>query len=89
MLGSMRGSTLTEMTLRTVRVECYVGGRAEQTPRRIGLDGHEHVVARLLEESVEESLASNQQSRRYKVLTEEGLVLEVVRSSDGAWRLVS
>jgi hypothetical protein len=85
----MHGSTITEMTLRTVRVECYAGGRADQTPRRIGLDEHEHVVARLLEESVEESLESNQQSRRYKVLTEEGLVLEVVRSSDGAWRLVS
>jgi len=46
-------------------------------------------VARLLAESIEESLASNQQTRRYKVLTEDGLVLEVVRSSDGAWRLVS
>ena len=77
------------MTLRAVRVECYDGGRADETPRRIGIDGREHVVARLLAESVEESTASNQQSRRYKVLTEEGLVLEVVRSSDGAWRLVS
>ena len=46
-------------------------------------------MARLLGESVEETLGSNQQTRRYKVLTEEGLVLEVVRSSDGAWHLVS
>ena len=76
------------MTLRTVRVECYAGGRADETPRRISFDGREHVVARLLAESVEESLAPNQQTRRYKVLTEEGLVLEVVRSSDGAWQLV-
>ena len=77
------------MTLRTVRVECYAGGRADETPRRINFDGREHVVARLLAESVEESLAPNQQTRRYKVLTEEGLLLEVVHSSDGAWRLVS
>ena len=77
------------MTLRTVRVECYAGGRADETPRRISFDVHEHVVARLLAESVEESLASNHQTRRYKVLTEEGPVLEVVRSSDGAWHLVS
>lgn len=76
------------MKLRTVRVECYAGGRADETPRRIGFDGREHVVARLLGESVEVSLASNQQTRRYKVLTDEGLVLEVVRSSDGAWHLV-
>jgi len=77
------------MTLRPVRVECYAGSRADETPRRISFDGREHVVASLLAESIEESLASNQQTRRYKVLTNEGLVLEVVRSSDGAWRLVS
>ena len=77
------------MTLRTVRVECYAGGRADETPRRISFDGREHVVARLLAESFEESLAPNHQTHRYKVLTEEGLVLEVLRSSDGAWRLVS
>jgi hypothetical protein len=77
------------MTLRTVRVECYAGGRADETPRRISFGGREYVVARLLAESIEESLASNQQTHRYKVLTDEGLVLEVVRSSDGAWHLVS
>lgn len=77
------------MTRRTVRVKCYAGGRGDETPRRISFDGREYVVARLLAESVEESLASNQQTRRYKVLTDEGLVLEVVRTSDGAWSLVS
>ena len=77
------------MKLRTIRVECYAGGRADETPRKISFDGREHVVARLLAESIEESPASNQQTRRYKVLTDEGLVLEVVRLSDGTWRLVS
>jgi hypothetical protein len=72
-----------------INIECYAGGRADETPRRISFGGREHVVARLLAESIEESLTSNQQTRRYKVLTNEGLVLEVVRSSDGAWRLVS
>lgn len=47
------------------------------------------MVARLLAESIEEAAASNEQTRRYRVLTEEGLVLEVVRSSDGTWGLVS
>jgi hypothetical protein len=77
------------MTLRPIRVECYAGGRADETPRRIIIDGREHVVTRLLAESIEQPLGSNQQSRRYSVLTDEGLVLEVVRSTDGAWRLVS
>jgi hypothetical protein len=77
------------MKLRTVSVECYAGGRADETPRRITFDGREHLVARLLAESVEDSFAANQQIRRYKVLTDEGLVLEVVRSGDGAWGLVT
>jgi hypothetical protein len=77
------------MRYRTVRVECYAGGRADETPRRISFGGREHIVARLLAESVEESGASKQQTRRYKVLTEEGLVLEVVRLGDGTWGLVS
>jgi hypothetical protein len=77
------------MTFYPIRVECYAGGRADETPRRISFGGREHVVARLLAESIEEPLESNKQSRRYKVLTDEGVVLEVVRSSDGAWSLVS
>jgi hypothetical protein len=46
-------------------------------------------VKRLLAESVEQPLASRQQVRRYKLLTDEGLVLEVAHSSDGSWYLVS
>lgn len=77
------------MTLRPIRVECYAGTRADETPRRISVDGREHVVARLLAESVEQALGSNQQYHRYRILTNEGLVLEVVRSTDGAWCLES
>ena len=73
------------MALRRVRVECYAGTRADETPRRISFDGREHVVSRLLAESIEESLGSSQRTRRYRVLTEEGLVLEVLRTSDGTW----
>jgi hypothetical protein len=77
------------MMPRAIRVGCYAGGRADETPRRISFDGREHAVARLLAESIEESLGSNQQARRYKVLTDEGLVLEIIRSSDGTWGLAS
>ena len=76
------------MPLREVTVECYAGGRADETPRRISIDGREHHVARLLDESVEEPLERNQQSRRrYRVLTDAGLVLELLRTNDGAWYL--
>jgi hypothetical protein len=77
------------MRLRSIRVECYAGGRADETPRLIIFDGREHLVSRLLTESVEELLESKQQIRRYKVLTEDGLELEVVRSRDGTWEIVS
>ena len=77
------------MTLRPIRVECYAGARADETPRRITFDGREYVVDRLLSESIDESISSRGQTRRYKVLTDEGLVLELVRSSDGSWHLVS
>ena len=77
------------MPLREVTVECYAGARADETPRRVSFDGREHLVARLLAESVEEPLERNQQSRRrYRVLTDAGLVLELVRTNDGAWYIV-
>jgi hypothetical protein len=76
------------MTLRLIGVECYAGGRADERPRRLTIDGRQHTVARLLKESVEESRDDRQQTRRYKVLTDEGLVLEIVRC-DGDWYLDS
>jgi hypothetical protein len=72
-----------------IQVECYAGGRAEETPRIIILDGQEHTVTRLLAESIEESAVTKEQTRRYKVLTDQGKMLEIVRSSEGVWRLVS
>lgn len=77
------------MTPRPITVECYAGARSDESPRRIHFNRREHVVARVLAESVEEPLSSRQQTRRYKLLTDEGLVLEAVRASDGSWYLVS
>ena len=77
------------MDKRIVKVECYSGGRAEERPRRITIDGREHIVARLLAESIEESPSSKLQTRHYKLLTEGGEVLEVALSSDGIWHLIS
>jgi len=77
------------MTPTPIRVECYAGGRSDERPRRVIIENRVYVVARLLAESVEVSLITEAQTRRYKILTDEGLVLEVLRSSDGAWRLVS
>jgi hypothetical protein len=72
-----------------IQVECYAGGHAEETPRRITLDGQQHIVRRLLAETIEESAGTKEQTRRYKVLTDQGKVLEIVRSSEGVWSWVA
>ena len=75
------------MKSRQVQVECYAGGRADERPRRVKIDKREHTVARLLSSSVEQSLDRNEQVRRFRILTDEGLTLEIVRASDGNWYL--
>jgi len=71
-----------------ILVECYAGGRPDERPRRVTIGTREYYVSRLLGEWVEAPLCSNQQQRRYKILTTDGLVLEIVRSTDGAWKLI-
>jgi len=71
-----------------ILVECYAGGRADERPRRVTIGNREYFVSRLLGEWVDVPLGSNQQERRYKTLTTDGLVLDIVRSTDGAWRLI-
>lgn len=75
------------MDLRAIKVECYAGSRADERPRRVIIDGREHLVARLLEETLDESSDSKAQRRRFKLLTDEGIVLDVIRSGDGEWYL--
>jgi hypothetical protein len=77
------------MKLRRVQVECYAGGRADERPRRVRVDEREHVISRLLGSSVEGSLESKEFIYRYRVLTVEGLVLDLVRTSPAEWYLQS
>ena len=77
------------MNPRPIKVECYAGGRAEETPRRIIIDGQVYLVARLLAESIEESLESKERTRRYKLLTDDGLTIEIKQLPDGQWYLIS
>jgi hypothetical protein len=77
------------MSFREIQVECYAGGRADERPRRVIIDERTHIVARLLSESLDEGLPSANQSRRFRLLTDEGVLLEVIRSGDGAWYLSS
>jgi len=72
-----------------ISVECYAGARADERPRRIMIGGREHHVARLLGESVEETASGKARTRRFKVLTGDGLVLEILHASDGDWYLQS
>jgi hypothetical protein len=75
------------MALSRISVECYAGARADERPRRLMIGGREHLVARLLGESVEETVSGSERTRRFKVLTGEGLVLEVLHASNGDWYL--
>ena len=78
---------LQDMMRKRIRVECYAGARGEERPRRMTIDDREHIIARLLGESLEESPMKRGRTRRFRVLTLEGLVLEIVRTADGDWFL--
>ena len=76
------------MSSTPIEVEFYSGGRADERPRSVTIEGHRHVVALLLSESLEEpdtQARNRERKRRYRVQTEEGLVLELVRNQDGSW----
>jgi len=78
------------MTSEQIEVESYSGSRADERPRSLVIGGRRHIVARLLSESIEEpSKVTKERERRhrYHVLTEDGLVLELIRNDDGRWFL--
>ena len=69
-------------------VQCYAGARGDEYPRRLIINGSEHLVTRLIGESVEESAGTRVRTHRYKVLTDAGVVLEILRTGDD-WYLES
>ena len=75
------------MPRRTVEVECYAGSRADERPRRVRAGNRDYRVARLLSTSVAESVTTRQQVRSYRVLTEDGWILDLARAGDGRWTL--
>ncbi|HJQ27484.1 MAG TPA: hypothetical protein VKA60_26600 [Blastocatellia bacterium] len=70
-----------------IQVESYAGSRADERPRRVRIEGREHVVARLLSSSVEQSRAANGLTRRFRVVTEDGWQLDLIRTAAGDWFL--
>ncbi|HEV8482402.1 MAG TPA: hypothetical protein VGV87_02495 [Blastocatellia bacterium] len=72
-----------------IQVECYSGSRADERPHRIVIDGHEHLVTRLLAESIEEGVHAKERVARFTVLTEQGKTIELIRAESGDWYLVS
>ncbi|MFL6213726.1 MAG: hypothetical protein ACJ74J_07485 [Blastocatellia bacterium] len=70
-----------------VQVECYAGSRADERPRRILIEGRQHTVARLLSSSIEQSLKTTAMLRRFRVITDAGLQLDLIRTADGDWFL--
>ncbi|HLG15247.1 MAG TPA: hypothetical protein VJH03_12190 [Blastocatellia bacterium] len=75
--------------LRRVQVECYAGSRADEYPRRVIDGARAYTVARLLGSSIKEAAGSNDRSCHFTLLTEDGVILNVVKSSDDQWHLDS
>jgi hypothetical protein len=70
-----------------VQVECYAGGRADERPRRVLIADRWHRVARLLASSHEQALTTAASRRRFLVVTEDGLKLDLVCTASGDWFL--
>ena len=70
-----------------IQVECYAGSRADERPRRVLIEGRPHTVARLLSSSIEQSLSATAPTRRFRVVTEYGWQLDIIRTVDGDWFL--
>ena len=77
------------MKFHPIQVESYSGSRADERPHRISVNGCEYLVTRLLAESVEEDRESKERVKRFKVLTEQGLAIELIRRQGGDWYLIS
>ena len=78
------------MNSQPIEVESYSGSRADERPRIVTIAGRRHSVARVLSESIEETAnpgPGRDRRRRYRVLTEDGLVLDLIRTDDGCWAL--
>ena len=74
------------MSRSRITVQCYAGSRADECPRRITIQGREHFLTRLVSESVEESAEARERIHRYKVVTDAGIIFEILRKNDG-WYL--
>jgi hypothetical protein len=85
----LRRYTLSIVTIRRIQVECYAGSRADESPRRVSIEGRSHTIRQLLSESIEESFGERERTHRYRVLTDQGFVLEIIRTAGGEWFLQS
>jgi hypothetical protein len=76
------------MNSEPIEVECYSGGRSDERPRRLKIQGEMLVVAQLLSESIEENAESKRRCHRYRVVTTDGLTLDLLRDDNDCWYLL-
>lgn len=72
-----------------IRVSSHSGMRADEHPRMVTVGDEEHRVIRLLSGSIEESHDSKQMVRRYTVLTDRHVTMEILHAADGLWYLLA
>lgn len=72
-----------------IQVECYSGSRADERPRRVTINEREILITNIIGSSVEESINSKERIHRFKVMTEDGSILKLIKSAGESWYLES
>ena len=75
------------MSEKPVVVECYEGGRSQERPRRITIDGVTHTVTRVLDQCLHEDRDTRSKSYHYQVELDGGSIVSVICEPSGKWRI--
>ena len=68
-----------------VIVECYSGGQADESPRRLTAGEFTFEIVRVLERAVIRDSASGTESKRFRVLLDDGRIVTLSRIETGDW----
>ncbi|HEU4388012.1 MAG TPA: hypothetical protein VFV34_09465, partial [Blastocatellia bacterium] len=65
--------------------ECYSGSRGDESPRRVIAGEIIYDVIRILERAVVRDSASGTESRRFRVLLDDGRIVTLTKRESGDW----
>jgi hypothetical protein len=73
------------MARQQVKVECYSGSRADESPRRLTMGGASREIVRILDRAAVHDAVYGAESRHYRVLLDNGDVVDLSQSVTGDW----